>query len=110
MGIYSQIIDVFLDTFPFVGGLACRDIMSHGKPVVSLLSGEWDVLLRSERLDYLLAESCEDYVSIVKRLLNDADFYYKASEDTRLLMNMNSSGNKMIADVEFAIEKVAELS
>ena len=108
LNVYGRLIDIFLDTYPFIGGLACRDVACHGKPIVSLLTGEWDILLRNERLEMLLADNANAYVSIAVRLALDIDFYQKcASESTRLSDNI-ALDEDMINDVELAISSAIQ--
>jgi hypothetical protein len=103
LNIYGRIIDVFLDTFPFVGGLACRDVACHGKPVLSLLSGEWDVLLQNERINSLLTNSKDEYVRKAVQLIRDDGFYDKCVTEQLELAIKLFDNSDMISDVEFAI-------
>jgi len=103
LNVYGRLIDVFLDTYPFIGGLACRDVACHGKPVVSLLAGEWDILLRNERLPALLSNNIDEYVEIAVRLAVDVDFYRDIVSQSQLLSDNIISDADMIVDVEFAI-------
>ena len=100
---YGRLIDVFLDTFPFIGGLACRDVACHGKPVVSLLAGEWDILLKEERIPSLLVSSIDEYFNVATRLVLDDQFYKASATETLMLSAHKNDGVEMISDVEFGI-------
>lgn len=109
LNVYGRLIDVFLDTFPFVGGLACRDVACHGKPIVSMLAGEWDILLREERIPSLLAGDAEEYLSIATRLVLDDDFYAECAQATKLLSARHVDPGEMIIDVEHGISRASRL-
>jgi hypothetical protein len=55
LNVYGKVINVMCDTFPFIGGYACREIAAQGTPVISMLGTRWDDLLREERSPELLA-------------------------------------------------------
>jgi predicted O-linked N-acetylglucosamine transferase (SPINDLY family) len=100
---YQERIDIFLDTFPFVGGLVCRELLGHGVPVVSLLSGEWDEMLRDQRDPALLARSTDEYVALARQLADDVDFYYAASQTSLRLAQQRKRPLEMISDIEEGI-------
>jgi predicted O-linked N-acetylglucosamine transferase (SPINDLY family) len=100
---YQSHIDVFLDTFPFVGGLVCREILGYGVPVISLLSGEWDELLRDQRDPTLLAQSPDEFVKLARQLADEPDFYGKASKASIRLATQQSNPADMIYDIEKGI-------
>jgi len=80
LNVYGRVIDVFLDTFPFIGGLACREVAVHGKPVVSLRTLDFERLLLDERDPELLATSADEYVEMACRLATDPEFYRGRSQ------------------------------
>jgi glycosyltransferase involved in cell wall biosynthesis len=100
---YQDKVDVFLDTFPFIGGLVCREFMAHGVPVVSVLAGEWDELLRDQRDPLLLVQSTDDFVEIVERLVEDIEFYQLASKTSIRLAMKHNQPEVMIQDIEDGI-------
>jgi|GEM_PF-2164566 len=100
---YQDKIDVFLDTFPFIGGLVCREFMGYGVPVVSVLSGEWDEMLRDQRDPLLLAESTDEFVEIVQRLVEDVEFYQLASKTSIRLAMKHNQPEAMVQDIEDGI-------
>src|SRR5690606_37941963 len=71
LNIYGQVVDVMCDTFPFIGGNACREVAAHGTPVISMLGTAWDALLRDDRSPDLLATDMQGYIDRVKRLYRD---------------------------------------
>ena len=75
IGEHGPILDVFLDTFPFCGGNAIREVQSLGVPVVSMLTDDWPDLVKQERDHELIAENVDDYVGRVLRLLADPEYH-----------------------------------
>jgi len=80
LNVYGRVVDVFLDTFPFIGGLACREVAIHGKPVVSLRTLDFERFLLDERDPELLATSADEYVEMACRLATDPEFYQARSQ------------------------------
>ena len=77
--VWAEFLDVFLDTFPLAGGYSCREVMAKGKPIVHMLSEDMPNL--DEFLDPELgAQSVDDYVYRVSRLLQDRALYTRACE------------------------------
>jgi glycosyltransferase involved in cell wall biosynthesis len=100
---YQSRIDVLLDTFPFIGGLVCREFMGYGIPVVSVLSGEWDEMLRDQRDPVLLAQSSDEFVRIADRLATDPEFYKLASAASISMAAKQNQPSYMIQDIEDGI-------
>jgi hypothetical protein len=84
--VMSQVIDTFLDTFPFIGGLSCMEAQAAGRPVVFLSDprpgvSRFQAVMRDR---VLRAGSLDDYVTIASRLATDADEWTaRAREATR---------------------------
>lgn len=77
---YVKITNIFLDTFPFYGGISCREFIKRGVPVVSLaIDDQANFFYRSERLKDLVANTESEYLVIINRLLKDASFYRHCS-------------------------------
>lgn len=104
LAIYGKAIDVMCDTFPFVGGVACREIGAQGTPVVSMLGTPWDPLLQAERSQDLLAQTEEEYVQILKRLLNDVDFFKRQCQVAHELVSLHTDVSNTVKQVESAIQ------
>jgi len=68
--IVGRVIDVFLDTFPFPGSLACLECQAKGVPVVWLPGGYRD----------LMAERLELYRDVTLRAANEDEFVRIAVE------------------------------
>jgi hypothetical protein len=101
LNVYGRAIDAMCDTFPFVGGNACREVSVHGKPVVSKLGTPWDGLLLADRNPDLLAADEDDYIRLVRRLALEAEFY---QNQCRLAKAKALAGPAMMIDqVEEAI-------
>ncbi|MDR3392987.1 MAG: glycosyltransferase [Sulfuriferula sp.] len=101
-------IDIFLDTFPFIGGLVCREFMAYGVPIVSLLAGEWDEMLRDQRDPELLAQSLDEFVAIAWRLAADSEFYRTASLTAFRLAAKHNQPSAMVRDIEDGIRQAID--
>jgi predicted O-linked N-acetylglucosamine transferase (SPINDLY family) len=103
LNIYGQVIDVMCDTFPFIGGNACREVGAYGTPVVSMLGTPWDAFLRSERNPELLAENARGYLERLEKLRIDFEFRKSQREVTINSFYEQTNSSKMIGDIEEAI-------
>jgi glycosyltransferase involved in cell wall biosynthesis len=107
LGVYGAAIDIMCDTFPFVGGNACRDVAACGTPVVSMLGTAWDRVLHEDRNADLLARSPSTYLDILDRLRVDPTFRAHQREITLKRMTSLDSTTEMIDDVESGIRMAA---
>jgi predicted O-linked N-acetylglucosamine transferase (SPINDLY family) len=103
LNIYAQVIDVMCDSFPFIGGNACREVAAHGTPVVSMLGTAWDTLLRDDRSPDLLATDMQGYIDRVKRLYRDHEFRDRQRQIALNMFEQQIDPKRMIDDVEAAI-------
>jgi hypothetical protein len=108
LNLYGQVIDVMCDTFPFIGGNACREVGAHGTAVVSLLGTPWDAFLRQDRSPNLLAQTAQAYVDLVLRLFHDENFRAQQREIASQLYRRHTEPQQMIEDVEIAISAVGK--
>lgn len=97
--VWGHMIEVFLDTFPTEGGIARREVMAKGRPVVSMLSA-WT---QYDAVPPLVARDPHAYVEIVSRLLTDREFYDKACAATREFVNRGMSEPDYAATAHDAI-------
>lgn len=103
LDVYGPAIDLMCDTFPFIGGNACRQVSAHGTPVLARLGTPWDPLLKADRNPDLLARSDEDYIGLAIRMAEDADF---RAEQRRVAIEKAvayADPGPMLDDVEAAI-------
>lgn len=105
--IVGRVIDVFLDTFPFPGSLACLEAMAKGVPVVWMPGGYKDQM--AERLELyrdatLRAESEDDFVSLALELIDD-DRYATASAQARALAHKFGNGEDNAGQIEQVIRR-----
>ena len=84
--IYTELFDIYIDTFYFPGGHSCLEAMGKNKPVVALYSEQWSGL-KNSRVDILLAYTKDEYVKIVNKLLSNKNFYEESKLKTRLLID-----------------------
>jgi hypothetical protein len=103
LNLYGPAIDLMCDTFPFIGGNACREVASHGTPVLSKLGTPWDTLLKADRNPDLLARTEDEYIALAKRLASDNDFLQKQRQVALTKATEYSDPTRMIADIEAAI-------
>jgi hypothetical protein len=103
LNIYGQVVDVMCDTFPFVGGNACREVGAHGTPVISMLGTPWDAFLYRERNPELLANNEVDYLERLERLRTDMSFRTRHREASISAAHEQTKPSQMIHDVEAAI-------
>ena len=74
LAVYAHAIDVFVDTFPFIGALACREIAAQGVPVISLRSNEWGLKQEQDRDPLSIAEDEPAFLRLIERTLSDREF------------------------------------
>jgi len=101
--VYGKAIDVMCDTFPFIGGHACREVGAQGTPVVSMLGTAWDTVLREERNPELLADNPESYLAIVMRLFDDPDFRERQKNIALKTFADRADPERTISDLEAGI-------
>lgn len=104
--IYSNVLDVFLDTFPQAGGYSCYEALCRGKPVVHMPSEDIPNTNAQWRDPSLLAGNKEAYIQIVNRLLSDEAFYTEACRRARQIAAKSSSRLDYAQEVEQIVEKV----
>ena len=102
--VYGNIVDIFLDTFPFYGGVAVREMQTFGVPVVSLMVGQWDRILREDRVQELVSSNINEYIDITCKLCTDNEFYSRAKAKTYELSKTYLNYHTLIDEVELAIK------
>lgn len=105
LNVYGRIVDIFLDTFPFIGGNACREVSIHGKPIVSLYTLDFGRLLLDERDRDLLAMTADEYVAIAQRLATDIKFYQDKSEMAINLAKKSTNVTEAVANIDKVIQE-----
>ncbi len=108
--IVGRVIDVFLDTFPFPGSLACLECQAKGVPVVWMPQGYKDAM--AERLEIyrdasLRAESEDDFVRLAVELASD-DRHTAASAHARALALKFGNGEENAGQIEHVIRHFAQ--
>lgn len=103
LNIYARVVDVMCDTFPFIGGNACREVAAHGTPVVSMLGTPWDAVLLEDRSPDLLANDVQGYIERVKRLYQSREFYDRQQQIALAIFSKQIDPRRMIDDVETAL-------
>jgi hypothetical protein len=74
LAVYAHVIDIFIDTFPFIGALACREIAAQGVPVLSLRSNEWGLKQEQDRDPLSIADDEPALLRLIARTLNEQEF------------------------------------
>jgi hypothetical protein len=77
LAVYGRAIDVFVDTFPFIGALACREIAAQNVPVLSLRSNEWGLKQEQDRDPLSIAEDEPAFLRLIERTLFDREFRHQ---------------------------------
>jgi hypothetical protein len=103
LNIYGPAIDLMCDTFPFIGGNACREVSAHGTPVLSKLGTPWDETLKSDRSPDLLAASESQYIALAVRMASDEEFRAGQRQMALDIATKYSDPTQVIDDVEMAI-------
>jgi glycosyltransferase involved in cell wall biosynthesis len=68
---YGPAIDIFLDTFPFSGGMVCWEMQAFGVPVVTMREPMFENWLVETRNESLLVRSEAEFVDAAAKLAND---------------------------------------
>ncbi len=106
LNVYGRVIDVFLDTFPFIGGNACREVAIHGKPIVALYAPDFGRLLIDERDPDLLAKDADEYLAAAVKLANDSDFYQEKSRKATELVRQSTDVMQSVTQIDQVIQKL----
>jgi predicted O-linked N-acetylglucosamine transferase (SPINDLY family) len=107
LNVYGRIIDVFLDTFPFIGGNACREVAIHGKPIVALYASDFGRLLIDERDSDLLTKNPDEYLAAAIKLTNDSDFYQTKSRQAIELVRQSTDVMQCVTQIDEVIQKLS---
>lgn len=75
LAVYAHALDLFVDTFPMIGGLACREIIAQGIPVLSLRSNEWGLKQEQDRDPVSVADDERGLLALIDRALTEPDFH-----------------------------------
>jgi|GEM_PF-2365698 len=100
LDIYAPAVDLMCDTFPFIGGLACRIFSAHGIPVLSMLGTPWDKILIEDRNPELLACTEEEYIELAQRMANDMSFYQAQQKIAQKKIEESCESSLMIDEIE----------
>jgi len=106
LNVYGRVIDVFLDTFPFIGGNACREVAIHGKPIVALYAPDFGRLLLDERDPDLLAKDADEYLVAAVKLANDPAFYQEKSRLATELARQSTDVMQGVTQIDQVIQKL----
>lgn len=68
---YGIAMDIFAETWPFIGGATGTEMMSFGRPVVSMHSDHFATFLSNRRDPELMAGDEIQYVALLRRLVTD---------------------------------------
>lgn len=94
---FFGMIDILLDTFPYSGTTTTCNALFNSVPVITLYNKDYHChnvscsLLKNAGIDELVAYKVEEYVSIVKELINNPKRIdqYKATISERFKKSMN---------------------
>ncbi len=105
--VWGEMLDIFLDSFPLLGGYSCLEMLAKSKPIVYIPSHEMPNFAEM-RDDKLKATQADEYVALVSRLLTDDVFYQEASERAVEIFKNNSDARKYADNLHQAIQGVFE--
>jgi predicted O-linked N-acetylglucosamine transferase (SPINDLY family) len=73
--VVGECLDVFLDSFPFPGGMSCIEVQARGVPVVWMAAPEPDrmSIIGDQRDECLMAHDTDDYADLASRLADRAE-------------------------------------
>ena len=97
-----QHIDVYLNTYPMVGGLMMQYAAVAGKPPITLLDREIEdasgILLNQEnaKIEFF---SVDDVVSEINHLLNDKEYRNERSEEIKKCVPSQEDFTKNLSDI-----------
>ncbi len=106
INVWGRVIDAYLDTFPFCGGNACREVMMFGKPVVSMYSRDWPGLSTESRDAELVVHTHDDYVKKALRLMRDEAFYESRSAFARELASEETVVKETVEEITRVIRQL----
>jgi hypothetical protein len=103
-------IDTFLDTFPFIGGLACLQAQAARRPVVYMADARpgFARLLGVSRDSTLKASSLDDYVALASRLALDPTHYEARAREARRVATRMTHVASTAAAVEDALDRLIQ--
>ncbi len=102
--VWGHLLDVFLDTFPGEAGVAAREIMAKGKPIVCIRSA----FTEHERVPTLIADDPRGYADLVSRLIEDRGFYEATRAATRDFVAAQPGEPEYIAAIHRALSSVVQ--
>ena len=105
---YAKVISIFVDTFPFIGALSCREIAAQGVPIVSLRSHEWDRLQDRDRDPASIAEDLPALNELIDRLLTDPAFHRACADVARQAATASTNVSPGVHHIEAAINRVRQ--
>jgi|GEM_PF-3124002 len=73
--VVAECLDVFLDSFPFPGGMSCIEVQARGVPVVWMAAPESDrmSIIDDQRDECLKAHNTYNYAKLASRLADPAE-------------------------------------
>lgn len=72
-------IDVYLDTYPFNGGLMCQLAAMNGKPILAYKSKDAEEVVCTRRTGNFVREKVSELLSEATRLFTDDEYYKEQS-------------------------------
>jgi hypothetical protein len=106
INVYGASLDVFLDTFPFMGGMVCIEVQSYGVPVVAKNSVLFPNFLEGARDPDLVAIDNEDYVRLALKLYNDPSFMAAKSAAARAMAERADDAGRVVLPIIAEIERL----
>jgi len=103
LAVYGCAIDIFIDTFPFIGALACREIAAQGVPVLSLRSHEWGLKQDQDRDPSSIAEDIPSFLALIARTVRNPAVRRARALDAAASLNVVTDVAASAREVDAAI-------
>lgn len=99
IAVWGRAIDIYLDTYPWLGGLVGRELAYYGKPVVGVFTPVYASYLKGHRDPQLTARHPQEAVAMALRLIDDPGFRQTCS-------NVSLSLAQSFTDVSMGIDEL----
>ena len=106
LAVYAHAIDLFVDTFPFIGGLACREIVAQGVPIFSLRSNEWSLKQEQDRDPASIANDEQGLLLLIDRALSEPEFHRACAAAATATIGAISDVDTSASEIDAAVVSV----
>ncbi|GEM_PF-2790821 len=101
---YGLAMDIFAETWPFIGGATATELMSFGRPVVSMYSAHFATCLANMRDAELVASDEDQYLALLRRLIADPGWCAERVVATQEISNLRSDPGPTVDEIQRVIK------